>query len=448
MDTMAAFKKARAASQGGGSRSINGNIVLQPTEFKDNTVVGKVLTGKGAGSEIEVEYGGKLGKKEYTNAKGRKATTSSFVDIEAGGTLRVERVRPGDDGIYKSRWMRTLNGQPEEGDSLLADAVCKATRYTRQNGQPGMVINRLLTDEETLTGSVDELKSVMASTMEAHGTAAFFGVVDGAPTDMILRKKDDVTAEETVNSFFENLPDEVLAKVEEAAKDTGISVLPVTPHWVVGTTLEAIETHMAEGKPQAISTVNPTTWQVPTMGMRLNRATNLQGDDALPEGTADKLAKAFKDFADKDEAEAFAKSGWAGVKDSTLTDFFAKHGVTVAPREEMGWSTQTLVQGTREPDNENDPEFKFVKKAFQTRPATPFPAVEALSSALNDYYTEMGEAAKAVVADLRNEADAAKGASKDAAAAAPAEDELPDDASDDLDALLGEVENEGLELEN
>lgn len=437
MNLNQAFKKAQSAASGR-SATISGNIVLQPTEFRDDTVVGKVLTGASAGTVIEVAYGGKLGKKDYTDTRKRKLSTSSFVDVEAGGTLRVERVKAGDDGIYKCRWMRTLNGQPDASDDLHVDAVSKIVRYTK-NGKPGMVINRLVQDDHTLANTLDELKSAMAAKMDAAGSSIFFSMIGGEPSEAILRKNGETPAAETVDAFFDNLPEEVVAAIEESLADKGASVYPLKAHYITGTTLEAIETHLKENNADAITTVNPNTWKLPTLGMRLNRAVNLKGDDALPEGVADKLAEAFKAYADKDDAAKFASSGWAGISNDTLRGFLETKGVSVAEYDDTGWSTQTLVQGSIETEEGNS--IEFIKKAFQTRPTTPFPAAPALEGALTGYYAEMSEAAKAAVEGVRAEANAEtpKAESK---AAASAEAELPDDEGDALEDLLGELDSE------
>lgn len=440
MNLNSAFKKATAASAGK-SNSISGNIVLQPTEFKDKTVVGKVLTGAGAGTEIEITYGGKLTKKDYTDTRKRKLSTSSFVDIEAGGTLRVERVKAGEDGIYSSRWMRTMNGQPDESDKLITDAVSKCVRYTR-NGKAGMVINRLIQDEEANASTIDELKAAMVEKLDASGSAVFFAMVGGQASEAMMRKSGDTPNAETVETFFNNLPEEIITSIGEAIAEKPASIFPIAAHYVTGTTLEAIETHIKEGNTDAITTVNPNNWKLPTIGMRLSRAVNLKGDDALPEGVADKLAEAFKAYADKDEAAKFAKSGWKAVSNDTLTAFFASKGVELAEYDDTGWGTQSFVQGSIELDEGGS--IDFVKKSFQTRPTTPFPAVSALEGALDGYYNEMSVAAQAVVDGLRIEAGAsapAADAKKDEAPKAAAEESLPAEG-DGIDDLLGDLDGE------
>lgn len=435
-----AFKKAQAATAGK-SNAISGNIVLQPTEFKEKTVVGKVLTGPGAGTEIEITYGGKLTQKDYTDTRKRKLSTSSFVDIEAGGTLRVERVKAGEDGIYTSRWMRTLNGQPDASDRLFTDAVSKVVRYTR-GGKPGMVINRLVQQEEATASTIDELKAALTEKLDATGSAVFFAMVNGQASEAMIRKAGETPNAETVDTFFNNLPEEIVTSIADAIAEKAASVFPIVAHYVTGTTLEAIETHIKEGNPDAITTVNPNNWKLPTIGMRLSRAVNLKGDDALPEGAAEKLADAFKAYADKDEAAKFAKSGWKAVSNDTLTAFFASKGVELAEYDDTGWGTQSFVQGSIDLDNGGS--IDFVKKSFQTRPTSPFPAVSALDGALNGYYNEMSEAAKAVVEGLRAEAGAEApkaSAKKDETPKADVPDALPEDG-DGIDDLLGDLDNE------
>ncbi|MFX4300218.1 hypothetical protein [Pseudosulfitobacter pseudonitzschiae] len=440
MNLNSAFKKATAASAGKSS-SISGNILLQPTEFKEKTVVGKVLTGAGAGTEIEVAYGGRLTQKDYTDTRKRKLSTSSFVDIDAGGTLRVERVKAGEDGIYTSRWMRTMNGQPDENDKLFTDSVSKFVRYTR-NGKPGMVINRLIQDDEATASTIDELKAAMAEKLDATGSAVFFAMVNGQASEALMRKSGETPNAETVDTFFNSLPEEIVASIGEAIAEKPASVFPIASHYITGTTLEAIETHLKEGNPDAITTVNPNNWKLPTIGMRLSRAVNLKGDDALPEGVADKLADAFKAYADKDEAAKFAKSGWKAVSNDTLTAFFASKGIELAEYDDTGWGTQSFVQGSIELDNGGT--IDFVKKAFQTRPTSPFPAVSALEGALDGYYKEMSEAAKQLVDGLRVEAGAEapkSAAKKEETAKTTTADALPDDG-DGIDDLLGDLDGE------
>jgi hypothetical protein len=166
----------------------------------------------------------------------------------------------------------------------------------------------------------------------------------------------------------------------------------------------------------------------------------MKDDDALPEGTADKLAEAFKSYADKDEAARFVKSGWAAMSNDTLRDFFASKGVKLAEYDDMGWSTQTLVEGNIEFEEGNT--LSFIKKSFQTKPTTPFPDAPALEGALSGYYAEMSNAAKDAVEAIRAEAGAKNEVSKEASAPAPTAEELPDDEGNALDDLLSDIGDE------
>jgi hypothetical protein len=430
----------------GASSTVRGNLVLKAKEFKADTVVGEVVSGPAAGTEIEVKYSGTLGQKDYTKKRGK-----SEVNIENGGTLRIEGVSEGKEGVYDSRWMITFNGSPKVGQhNVIPDAVCNYVDNGRRDNEdrPKLKVNQLIMDAEKHVTSVEGLQSAIEAGFAAEGAVTLFGQDDegnviqapffrsGSMVDGNWVANDAAErAAETIESFGDGI-----AQVEAVLKKGGFSVVPTRGYSVGPTTAENIERLIEEASEKGvrarISTIDPQNWVCPTIGMRLQRALSLTGDAALPADTGAKLAEAFKSYGDKAEAATFESKGWRGLSDDTLTKFFASVGVTLRQHPSTGWSTQTLLE-----DRMDGMDRGFAVKGFQQMPTAPYPAVEACADARNAYYTEMTEACEAAVAGLRVEAGAGKKVDEKSAAEAP-KDELPADEGDALDDLLGDVSDD------
>ncbi len=435
----------------GATSTVRGNLVLKAKEFKADTVVGEVVSGPAAGTEIEVKYSGTLGLKDYTKKRGK-----SEVNVANGGTLRVEGVSEGKDGVYDSRWMITFNGNPKVGQhTVIPDVVCNYVDNGRRDGEdrPKLKVNQLVLDAEKHVKTVEDLQAAIEAGFAAEGAVTLFGQDDegnviqapffrsGSMVDGKWVANDAAErAAETIASFGDGI-----AQVEAVLNKGGFSVVPTRGYSVGPTTAEMLETSMKEaaekGVRARISTIDPQNWACPTIGMRLQRALNMNGDAALPSDTGAKLAEAFKSYGDKGEASTFESKGWRGLSDDSLTKFFASVGVTLREHPTAGWSTQTLLE-----DRLDGMDRGFVVKGFQQMPTAPYPAVEACAEARNAYYTEMTEACEAAVAGLRVEAGAGKKVEEKKAAAAPV-DELPVDEGDALDDLLGNVSDDDMQLD-
>lgn len=446
-DLQTAFAKSRRKLSGASAQA-RGNMVLKATEFTDKTVKGVVVTGAQAGSEVEINYSGTLGKKDYTKKSGK-----SFVDIENGGTLRVEGVKEGKDGILDARWMVTFNGKPRVGQHhIIPDAICNFIDTGRrdQEDRPKMRVNQLMVDEEKHVKSVEDLQAAIEAGYAAHGAVTLFGqdengTIIQAPFTLSGAMKDgswvanDPTerAAETIESFGD-----AIEQVKAVLNAGGFSVVPMSSYSVGPTTAEMVETSIAEASEKGvrarISTIDPQNWACPTIGMRLQSALFQDGDDAVAEGSEDKLTAAFKEYADKDEAASFEKSGWRGLTNDTLTKFFASVGVELVQHPTKGWSNQALLE-----DRLDGMDRGFVVKGFQLKATAPYPAVEACADARAAYYSEMKGAVEAAIEGLRIEAGAKTEARKaEVVAEAEAADTLPVDEGDALDDLLGEVSAE------
>lgn len=444
MSLQAAFAASRKKLSGAAA-PVRGNLVLRPTEFNDDTVKGVVVTGAQAGTEVEIKYAGTLSKKDYTKKSGK-----SFVNIDNGGTLRVEGVRAGKDGIFEARWMVTFNGKPKpDQHEIVSDAVCMFIDTGRRDNEdrPKMRVNQLMMEAETHVNTVEDLQAAIEAGFASDGAVTLFGHneegVIQAPFMLSGRSVDGnwiannpaERAAETIESFGD-----AIDQVKAVLADGGFSVVPMRGYSVGPTTAEMVEASLEEAKEKGvrarISTIDPQNWACPTIGMRLQSALNQKGDNALPEGTEDKLKDAFKAYADKAETGAFESKGWRGLSNDTLTKFFASVGVELIAHPPQGWATQALLE-----DRLDGMDRGFIVKSFQTRATAPYPAVEALAEAREAYYAEMGDAAEAAVANLRAEAGAKAEAPKAAAEgkAAPAAEDLPAEEGDALDDLLNDV---------
>jgi len=444
-DLQKAFDTSRRKLSGS-TAAVRGNLILRATEFTADTVKGEVLTGKAAGTEIEVKYAGTLDQQKYT-----KKSSKSFVDTTKGGTVRIEGVTEGKDGVYNARWMVSFNGKPVEGKhNVIPDAVCNYVDTGRRDNEdrPKVRVNQLMIDAEQHVKSLEDLQSAIEKGFADEGAVTLFGAdndgniiqapfyLSGSINDGKWVANDPAErAAETIESFGD-----AIEQVKEVLGNGGFSVVPMRGFSVGPTTAEMVEASIEEaaekGVRARISTIDPQNWVCPTIGMRLQSALNQKGDDALPEGTADRLEAAFKSYADKEETGIFESKGWRGLSNDTLTKFFASAGVELKKHPSTGWTEQALLE-----DKLDGMDRGFIVKGFQLKATAPYPAVEACADARAAFYSEMKDAAEAAVANLRAEAGAKSDAPKAATAeekAAPA-DELPADEGDALDDLLNDV---------
>lgn len=441
-----AFSQSRR-QMSGRTATPQGNIVLKATEFTDKTVKGEVMTGPAAGQNVEIEVpdnGGKsVGIKEFT-----KKSHKAFIDTENGGTLRVERVTPGDDGVYKSRWMRSFNGQPKDNQSVHYDAVVSMTSRPSQNpdSPPRMSLNKLHLDAEEHVSTIKGLEDAIRKSFETAGGAHVFcddgGEVISSPFVLGGQKVDGEwqafdpaeRAAEAIEGFGD-----FRGEVERILSEGGFSVVPSERMPVGPDTAEAIHETVTEaeenGTTPRISTIDPSSFKVLPIGVRTQIALNMQGDDALPKDAQDKLKARFLDSADDDAKAAFHKSGWRGVSDDDMRRFFSGQGVDLKDHGEDGWSRQTvLCLGD-----------SIAIKSFGQNAGVPYPNVKACEDANNAFRTEVRDAISAVIEAPAKTSEAAKAPASDEAntdkGAAPAQGA----GEDDLDAMLNGIEDGDLD---
>lgn len=421
-----------------------GRIILQPTEFTDKTVKGTVLTGAAKGQEIEVELKGHLKAKDYTT-KSKK----SYVDMEKGGTLRIEGVKEGNDGVYASKWIRSFNGKPSDIDRNVVDAVVKhvTTENRDTEDRPVMRMNQLMMDNVSHATTMEEFEAALLDSLTQERAVTLYAMDGGVVSESVYtlggEKKDGTFTfndpAERVATIMASLED-IKEVIEATLAGSGFSVVPTRSYMVGADTAANIEIAIQEadekGTRPSISTIDPATFLVPTMGQRMSFAVNAKGDNAMAEGTADKLKAAFKAFADEADLEAFMDEGWSGVSNDTMTKFLETNGVTVAKHPTKGWSTQCMLEKRIYEDMENG----FIVKSFPLTGAAPYPAVEACKDARAAFYSEMKEAAEAVVEGLRAGVQADKAETKAEAKAEKAEAEAEvKDTADDLDQLMAGI---------
>ena len=447
----------RARTQSASNGPAVEDIIFRPTEFKDDTVVGEVVSGPDAGMQLEISYG--THEKALKKADFTKKTGKSYVNISNGGTLRVEGVRKNrEGGVSSCRWMKTFNGKPTAQQELMVDVVCAymGGDYRDGEGRPKHNIRLLKVEDEILVTSFDEIEAALAKTLESGAGIAIYGAENGSPVQAYFMPKysqnDD---KEWVAEAHADHVARVMAGLTELREaidpvlaDTGLSIVPCENYRVGADTADLADAALKEaeeqGKVASISTVDPRTWNSATIGQRLAGALRIKdGDNAIPKASVEKLEAAFKSFADKDELAAFSKKGWAALSDDLVKKFFATADVELKDHPTLGFAVQSLLEFRRENADKG-----IIVKAFGTRRPCPYPAVQAFEGVRADYYGEMKAAVEAALGNLRVEAGATSDAKKEekaakAAAASAPKDELPADVADDLDGMLDEVANNG-----
>lgn len=422
-----------------------GNIVLKVKEFTDTTVKGEVLTGPAAGSEIEVRVpnnGGKsVGIKEFTK-KGHK----SFVDIEKGGSLRIEKVKEGEKGVYDSKWIRTFNGVPQESHDVMYDVISNLRMLPgkSRDGHTQIVMNVVYPEMEENVSTIDGLRDALASAFEKKNGAHVFFVEDGkvvafsygrggAMVDGEYVPNDPAAQASTIIEEF----GELLPVVEKALSERPFSVIPSRQLRVGPTTADMISDSVEEARDQGastnISTIDPAKFKILSTGVRVQYALNDTSEtNALPKDAADRMKERFLELASADAKAAFHKTGWRGVPNDDMRRFFEATGVTITEHAESGWSRQSiLLKGG------------VAIKAFGQDFAVPYPNVTACKDAIAGFRDEVRDAIRMIVDApvVKAEAEAPKAAAPAATVAAPTVP-APDMADvDDLDALLDGVQD-------
>ena len=263
------FNQSTRAVSGTDFSSIRGNIILRPTEFGEKTVKGEVMSGANVGTHIQVKYAsrGDLGRAEFTDSSAK-----GYVNIEKGGTLRVERVTKGSDDIYDCGYMLTFNGKPGPGYKVITDAMCKFfdTGQRDRFDRPKQRINQLILEDQTLVKTLDEMKSAIIKALASEGAFTLFGVdkdnraieasyfirgqfvdaageptkpsyVDGKLADGI--KWADNDPEERAGEIMESLGD-AMDQIKEALEVNGFSIIPLRGYVVGAGTAKNVETEI------------------------------------------------------------------------------------------------------------------------------------------------------------------------------------------------------------
>lgn len=419
----------------------SGNVVLKVNEFTDKTVKGAVMNGPAAGSEIEVlvpNNGGKsVGIKEFTK-KGHK----SFVDIENGGTLRIEKLKEGKDGVYEARWIKTFNGEPKPDHDVIYDAVAQFRSEQSRDGSeaPTLRLHLIYPDMSKEATTLDALRAEIAEAFEAkNGVYIFFedeGRVGSFSYGRGGQKVDDEwvwndaaeAADAVITSFGDDLP-----LIEKALSQKPFSVVPSSLITIGGDTKEGILNTIKDAKEKGedprISTIDPQTFNVSPLGLRVQYALNDRTEEgALPKDAADRLKARFLEVAGEEAKAAFHANGWRGVSTEDMRRFFDAVGVQLGDHPEAGWSRQNILLKNG-----------VAIKAFGMDSGMPYPNVPACKEAIAAFRTELREAIRAVVDAPAVTAAAAK-AETPAPAAAPAAP-APEADIDDLDALLDGVQD-------
>ena len=440
MNLQESLNKSRQETNEGSLPPVQGNMIIRPTEFGDNTVKGEIMSGPNAGTHIELKYAsrGDLDKAEFTDSSAK-----GYVNIDNGGTLRVERVTKGSDDVYNCGYMLTFNGKAEPGNHVIPDAMCKFFDSGQRDrfDRPKQKINQLVLDDQKLVRTLDEMKAAMSVAFASEGGFALFGVdsdnggvveasyflqgqyvnaagestkpsyVDGKLADGIkwVDNNPDERADKIMQSYEKS---NSIDQIREILKKDGFSIVPLRGYVVGAGTAKNVEKEIEKsterGRFANITSVDPRQWNISSLGQRVNFALLAKGNNALPEDTVNTLTQGFKSWLNKDEAATFGEKGWTGMSDEKLKGFFASAGVTLKDHPAQGWSTQSLL----EMKGDNQPRGMIIK-AFTQNQATPYPReVEACKEALSGFYVEAKEAVLAAAETLRTRVDATQEAEK------------------------------------
>lgn len=441
---VAAFKQSQKRVNARPAKP-SGNIILKPTKFTDKTVIGEVMTGPAAGQEIEVAVPNNgprtVGIKQFTTPS--KATTSSYVDIANGGTIRIERLREGADGTYTARWMNVFDGRPDEGNTIIYDALVQLrSTPSRVAGESDKLsLHAIFPNMVKSASTMQELEERVAEAFAEKGGVHIFFREEGEVGSFSYALSGTMTADGwvandpkeraafVIESFGDNRP-----LIEKAIGEHPFSVVPSQMIPVGKTTADEINNAISEarrkGEEPRISTIDPSTFQPRRTGLRVAYALNENPEvSGLPKDAGDKLRARFLEVADEQAKQAFLskKVGWAGVSDDDMRRFFESQGVELTKYPDAGWSRQSILMKRT-----------VATKAFGQGDALPYPPLEICKEVSARYVTEIRDAIRAVV-----DAPAVKAKAEAAAPVAPAAAAAPAPSAaeiDDLDALLDGVQ--------
>lgn len=440
-----ALKTMRAKQE----RKPGGHVIIEPTEIGDKTIKGTILTGASAGQEIEFLPKGKLGAKDYTKGKTK---------VHEGGTLRVEGLKEGKDGVYDTRWVKTFVAKPDANTVTHYDVPTSITkgRDKDANGNSKYRLNELVIADQKLVENFDDMVAAIRAGLEATGSVSVFGAEDGKvihePYFLQNKQVEGKWVTQSVDDFMEGMTKGIdPAIMNEALASSPLSVVPVLSYPVGSTTAENIDLAYEEhGKDARIQTVNPADFRPLSIGIRTAIVLAAKGNDAIAEEYADRLEEQFMANASDAAKAEFNDKGWISVSDTHMADFYASQGKTVASLSDKGWAPTSIVLGQFDGTDQF-----FVKKSFSHSPANPYPPVEACKdlkeTVLDQIRTaivEIGKDAPQVDAEekaAKAEAKAAKAEAKKADAKEADPELAADDASnDEFDNVLDMLGGEGM----
>jgi hypothetical protein len=456
---MSAILKAMAESQKTYSKrpmKPAGNIVLKPTEFTDQTVKGVVMSGVAAGQEIEVVVpdNGRDAVSVKKFIKPSTATTSSYVDIEAGGTIRVEKLKEGANGVYTARWMNVFDGRPQEGSDAIYNAVVQLrTTAAKTEGDPDIM--RLIVlhpEEEQRAATMEELAEKIEEAFATRGAVHVFikegDFVGSFPYTLGGQKVDDEWVpndpKERAAYVIETFGDR-RALFEEAMKTEPFSVVPSQSITVGPTTgagiMKAIAEAREKGEAPRINTIDPTHFEMRRTALRVAYAFNRNPErTGLAKDAPQRFKARFLENASQEVKDLFRPKGpgWTGVSDDDMRRFFESQGIELAKYPSSGWTVQNIVLKNG-----------IATKTFGQTDATPFPArLEICKDAVAAYDREIVDAIHAVVEAPAKTAQAeVKKEAVQPESAAPSAQAASSDADiDDLDALLDGVQDADMDV--
>lgn len=456
VDIKAALKKARSS---GNSNTPRGRAVVEVESFdaKNNTATGTIVDGAGKGTKITFELSGKLGVADYT--KGSKTR------VREGGTLQVEGLAKGEGDVYTTKWVKTFQADPRLGHQLHTTQVHALKILTNRSG--ATVTRNANVDILDVAGEVHvtdaaDLRKAMVEAIDKTGAVAVITVSEeGDPiiSNHYARSKkleDNTyvreTGEEVVSQFETRLADgsktTLVDLYGEAARLTGVSVVPVTSMRVGNDTWMDIEKRIDEGLRGG--PIDKKSYDVATVGKRMASAYAGLKVDADREA----VVKAFLDQANEDAKAKFREGGFAAVADRDIRKFIEAEGVRLMDigDKPIGYVTGAML--TR-PFNPDDPTSgSMVTKTFSITAASPIPAVKALEDVRKRYYDEMPSALKTIaervlasglaMGKTDGAAPAVSSADMEAAASPAVAD--PSDIHD-LDELIGALDDDLGDLE-
>lgn len=452
MSILDQFKKKQASLSGAGRpMEPQGNIIFRPSEFdeKASTATGEVLSGPAAGQIITVNIpnnGGKsVGVKEFTK-KGHK----SFVDIEAGGTLRLEKVKKNAEGVYDTRWAKTFQGVPLNNQTVILDAIVSMTMVGKPDSDPAkdtrkFLVSKYEVDQVKDVKTMSDLENAIHTSLKESGGVSIFGVEDGKVFELTYELKDTPPAKPG-GEYTPGDPGELTSSIMEGVKEyadsfsammdaKAFSVVPIRKLWVGTDTATAIKEKLDEIAEHGTSKLNAPVdvdhYKPLSLGVQVQIALATKGNDAIGRDVSERLKERFLETADKSATDKFHSKGWRGVSDLDIRTFFAAQGVELSEAPATTFTRQNLlVLGERS-----------LIKSFGVEYSVPYPNVSACEDAIKAARTEVRDAIIAVAEAPSVKAEK-PAAAQQKAAATPAASEVDDNDIADLDDILADIEND------